>query len=100
MCVLGRLGTALVLGIAVLFSMAAAPAPTPSPKPTQPATPSAKACPSFCMMIYQPVRCLFANGVNLAFGNMCQAQAYACDRRVQILACVPRHTGSAVGPAA
>ncbi|MGH3389379.1 MAG: hypothetical protein ACRDOO_10945 [Actinomadura sp.] len=94
-----RLGAVLVFGVAVLFSVAAAPSPSPKPTPG-PTSPGAKACPSVCMMIYQPVRCLFTNGATLAFGNMCQAQAYACDRRLQILACVPRNTASAAGPAA
>jgi hypothetical protein len=100
---IARPTAALVLGAAVLAgasatsaASASTPRPTPTPSPVRPAGP----CPSICTMIYQPVRCLFDNGVSLAFGNICQARAYACDRRVRIVACAPRETTSAAGPAA
>jgi hypothetical protein len=99
---IARSAAALVFGAAVLAgasatsTSASAPRPTPTPSPVRPVGP----CPSICTMIYQPVRCLFDNGVSLAFGNICQARAYACDRRVRIVVCAPRDTTSAAGPAA
>jgi hypothetical protein len=50
-------------------------------------------------MIYQPVRCLFANGVSMAFGNTCQAESYACGHRLRIVGCMPRSTSEGLSPA-
>ncbi|HEY7482850.1 MAG TPA: hypothetical protein VH912_00180 [Streptosporangiaceae bacterium] len=41
-------------------------------------------------MIYDPVTCVFSDGVTRTFGNDCVARNYACEHGLRIIGCVAR----------
>jgi hypothetical protein len=42
-----------------------------------------------CLAIHKPVTCVMSDGRIRTFGNRCQANVYACEYRLTIVACWP-----------
>lgn len=46
-------------------------------------------CSTVCLAIYDPVTCVMSDGSIRKFGNRCEANVYACQHRLTIIACWP-----------
>jgi hypothetical protein len=56
---------------------------------SSPDSESPEKCPTMCLAIHKPVTCVMSDGRIRTFGNRCQANVYACEYRLTIVACWP-----------
>jgi hypothetical protein len=78
----------LAAPITLALSLAGPVSPTSTAEPA--AVPVQSTCPGICLMNYDPVTCLYSDGVVRSFGNMCEAENYACEHGLLITGCVAR----------